>query len=218
MIRDAQKTDWAFLLGAGSLWGLSEAVAGMALRGACSRMITGSLMTGAAVFFLSAGYSRARRVAPLALMLGLATLYKLLDALFLRLPVLHGAVANPIFAFYTEVFAFALVVGVIRERLADRIHGQALLGGLAALVAVNLFPLVRFATGIPACVYPGTGYPLALYYAPLAVAVSAAACPLGIHAARLMETFQARSPRPYPQVAAALVPVVSLALFLIIRI
>jgi len=51
---------------------------------------------------------------------------------------------------------------------------------MSALVAVNLFPLVKFATGLPACVVPGTQYPLALYYAPWAIAISAITCPLGM--------------------------------------
>jgi hypothetical protein len=52
-------------------------------------------------------------------------------------------------------------------------------GALAALVAVNLFPLVKFATGIPACVVAGTGYPQALYYAPFAIGLALITVPLG---------------------------------------
>ena len=54
------------------------------------------------------------------------------------------------------------------------------MGGMSALLAVNLFPLVKYVTGVPACVYPGTGYPLSLYYAPLAVFLSFVTVPLGI--------------------------------------
>jgi len=53
------------------------------------------------------------------------------------------------------------------------------MGGMAALLAVNLFPLVKYVTGVPACVVPGTGYPLSLYYAPLAVFLSFLTVPLG---------------------------------------
>src|SRR4030065_519775 len=52
-------------------------------------------------------------------------------------------------------------------------------GAGGVLLVLNLFPLVRFATGIPACVYPGTGYPLSLYYAPIAVGLSFLTVPLG---------------------------------------
>ena len=57
--------------------------------------------------------------------------------------------------------------------------GQALLGGLSAVLAVNLFPLVKYATGVPACVVAGTGYPLSLYYIHFAVLVSFVTVPLG---------------------------------------
>jgi hypothetical protein len=39
---------------------------------------------------------------------------------------------------------------------------------------------VKYATGIPACVAAGTGYPLSLYYAYIAVALSFITVPLGI--------------------------------------
>lgn len=47
-------------------------------------------------------------------------------------------------------------------------------------MAVNLFPAVGYFTGIPACVMPGTQYPLALYYAPVAVSLAAVSYPLGM--------------------------------------
>jgi hypothetical protein len=77
-----------------------------------------------------------------------------------------------------EALAFLLVIAVIRESLAQKRHGQAALGAGAALLAVNVFPLVKFATGIPACV-TGTGYPLSLYYAPIAVGLSLILVPAG---------------------------------------
>jgi hypothetical protein len=81
-------------------------------------------------------------------------------------------VANPIFAFWTEGLALVLMLAFMKESWKGKATGQAFLGGLSALVAVNLFPLVKFATGIPACVFPGTTIPLSLYYAPIAVGVS----------------------------------------------
>jgi hypothetical protein len=112
-------------------------------------------------------------------MVALVTLMKLFDALLLSLPVKHGAVANPIFAFWAEALAFLVVVAIMKEALARKTHGQAALGAGAALLAVNLFPLVKLITGIPACVYTGTGYPLSLYYAPIAVGLSFLTVPFG---------------------------------------
>jgi hypothetical protein len=60
---------------------------------------------------------------------------------------------------------------------------------LSALVAVNLFPLVKFATGVAPCV-TGTSYPLSLYYAPIAVALSALTVPLGVRAGAALRGFE----------------------------
>jgi hypothetical protein len=175
---DAKKTDWGVILALGSVWGLSEAALGMSLR-QCASTVSGSMMTGAALFFLAAAWAVAPRFRVVAGMVVLAVAFKLFDAALLGLPVRHGAVANPIFAIVMEGAAFLLLIAVVNRALAAKALGQGLSGGLAALVAVNLFPLVKFATGIPACVVPGTGYPLALYYAPLAVVISALTVPVG---------------------------------------
>ena len=162
----------------GAVWGLSEAVLGMHLK-RCAAHISGSLMTGIALFFIAASWIVSRRILGVVLLVAVASLMKLFDALLLDLPILHGAIANPIFAFVTEGIAFILIMTMLRDRLTQRPAGQALSGGLAALLAVNLFPLVKFATGIPACVVPGTGYPLSLYYVPYAVCVSLLTLPAG---------------------------------------
>jgi len=78
-----------------------------------------------------------------------------------------------------EGLAFLVLVAIVKEKLMHNRAGQALTGGMAALLAVNLFPLVKYATGIPACVFPGTGYPLSLYYLPLAVSLSFVTVPFG---------------------------------------
>ncbi|MBN2244992.1 MAG: hypothetical protein JW755_04015 [Candidatus Aminicenantes bacterium] len=163
----------------GSIWGLSEAALGMGLR-KCASSVSGSLMTGAAFFFIAAAWTISRRYSSVFLVVLIASLFKLFDAALLSLPVLHGAIANPIFAIIMEGIAFAVIAAVIQKKLKEKIPGQALFGGLAALVAVNLFPLVRFATGIPACTAAGTGYPLSLYYAYVAVAASMITLPLGV--------------------------------------
>jgi len=185
-----QKANWAPVLVLGSLWGLSEAALGMYLR-QCASTMSGSLMTGAALFFLAAAWAVSPRARTIAAMIGLAAGFKLFDALLLGLPVLHGAIGNPIFAIVMEGAAFGLIVSVVSRSVAGKTLGQGLSGGLAALVAVNLFPLVKFATGVPACV-TGTSYPLSLYYAPIAIALSALTVPLGLRAGQALAALETR--------------------------
>jgi hypothetical protein len=173
----------------GSVWGLSEAALGLGLE-TCAKLVSGSIMTGVALFFISTAWVRTRRILGPAAVVGLALAFKLFDALLLGLPVKHGAVANPMFAFVTEGLAFLVFVPFIAEAWKQKTAGRAFLGGAAALLAVNLFPLVRFATGIPACVFPGTTTPLSLHYAPIAVAVSLVTVPLGFMAATASERLE----------------------------
>ncbi|NTU51914.1 MAG: hypothetical protein HGA94_05700, partial [Candidatus Aminicenantes bacterium] len=102
---------------------------------------------------------------------------------------LHGAIGNPIFAIVMEGAAFVLIVSIVNKALAGKAVGQGIAGGLSALVAVNLFPLVKFATGVAPCV-TGTAYPLSLYYAPIAVALSALTVPLGVRAGTALRAFE----------------------------
>jgi hypothetical protein len=188
MSQSPQKTPWGPILVLGGVWGLSEAALGMYLR-QCASTVSGSVMTGAALFFLAAAWTLAPRLATAAAMVAVAASFKLFDALLLGLPVLHGAVGNPIFAIAMEGAAFVLIVSVVSKTLAAKAVGQAAVGGLAALGAVNLFPLVKFATGVAPCV-TGTSYPLSLYYAPLAIGLSALTVPLGALAGRALRSFE----------------------------
>jgi hypothetical protein len=187
------KNHWGPILVLGSLWGLSEAALGMSLR-QCASTVSGSLMTGAALFFLAAAWAVSPRAATVAAMIGLAAGFKLFDALLLGLPVLHGAIGNPIFAIVMEGAAFALIISVVSRSVAAKVPGQGLAGGLSALVAVNFFPLVKYATGVAPCV-TGTSYPLALYYAPIAVALAALTVPLGLRAGAAVAALEARPAR-----------------------
>ena len=188
-----QKMPLGPILVLGSLWGLSEAALGMFLR-QCASTVSGSVMTGAALFFLAAAWALSPRARTVALMVGLAAGFKLFDALLLGLPVLHGAIGNPIFAIVVEGAAFALIVSVVSRSVTAKAAGQGLAGGLSALVAVNLFPLVKFATGVAPCV-TGTAYPLSLYYAPIAVALSALTVPLGLRAGAALAGLATRPAR-----------------------
>lgn len=162
----------------GAVWGFSEAALGMWLR-SCASMYSGAIMTGVALFFVASSWFLTRNTLCIILLVGITGLFKMFDALLLSLPIQHGAIGNPIFAFFMEALAFLLLISVFSTKLKQKTGGQAVLGGMAALVAVNLFPLVKYATGVPACVVPGTGYPLSLYYAPLAVFLSVLTVPLG---------------------------------------
>jgi len=173
----------------GSVWGLSEAALGMGLR-SCAAFVSGSIMTGVALFFMAAGWVVSRRILGVFLMVVLASFFKMFDALLLSLPLRHGAIGNPIFAFFMEAIAFIILVYVVTEKIIRKPAGQALLGGIAAVLAVNLFPLVKYATGVPACVAPGTGYPLSLYYIHFAVLVSLVTVPLGFWVGAKIEAIE----------------------------
>jgi hypothetical protein len=188
MSQTPQKAQWAPVLILGSLWGLSEAALGMSLR-QCASTVSGSVMTGAALFFLAAAWAISPRVKTIAAMVGLAVGFKLFDALLLGLPVLSGAIGNPSFAFVMEGAAFVVILSVVSKSITGKAAGQGLSGGLAALVAVNLFPLVKFATGVAPCV-TGTSYPLSLYYAPIAIGLSALTVPLGLLAGNALASLE----------------------------
>jgi len=175
----------------GAVWGLSEAALGMGLR-SCAAFVSGSIMTSVALFFIAASWIVSRRILGVALLIVIASLFKMFDALLLSLPLQHGAVANPIFAFLMEGAAFMILISLVSEKTKQKRAGQAILGGMTALLAINLFPLVKYATGIPACVFPGTGYPLSLYYAPLAVSLSLITVPLGLWAGAQIEAFETK--------------------------
>ena len=193
MSQTPQKANWAPVLVLGGLWGLSEAALGMSLR-QCASTVSGSVMTGVAFLFLAAAWAISPRLRTMALMVGMAAGFKLFDALLLGLPVLHGAIGNPIFAIVMEGAAFVLILSVVSKSIAGKAAGQGLSGGLAALVAVNVFPLVKFATGVAPCV-TATSYPLSLYYAPIAVALSALTVPLGLLAGRALAAAETRPVR-----------------------
>jgi len=193
MSQTPAKRNWGPVLILGSFWGLSEAALGMSLR-RCASTVSGSVMTGVALFFLAAAWAVSPRMKTTALMVIAAAGFKLFDALLLGLPLLHGAIGNPIFAIVMEGAAFVLIVSVVSTSVAGNAAGQGLAGGLAALVAVNLFPLVKYATGVAPCV-TGTSYPFSLYYAPIAVALSALTVPAGFRAGIALSAIQNRPVR-----------------------
>jgi hypothetical protein len=99
----------------GAVWGLSEAALGMGLRG-CAAFVSGSIMTGVALFFIASSWILSRRVFSVALLIIIASLFKMFDAFLLSLPLQHGAVANPIFAFLMEGAAFLILIAIVSEK------------------------------------------------------------------------------------------------------
>jgi hypothetical protein len=186
MTLESRRLPFGVLIALGSAWGLSEAGLGLAIE-TCAKAISGSVMTGVALFFISAAWVRTKRAAGPAFVTAVALAFKLIDAALLGLPIRHGAIANPMFAFVTEAAAFALIAPLLAEAWRGRLVGRAALGGLSALAAVNVFPLVKFATGIPACLAAGTTTAQSIYYAPIAIAVSLVTVPLGFLAAERLE-------------------------------
>ena len=178
MVKPIPKIHMNIVLMLGSVWGLSEAALGMGLQ-RCASLVSGSLMTGVALFFMAACWAVTRRVIGVAALIVIASLFKMFDALLLSLPIRHGAIGNPIFAFFMQGLAFLVLAMIIAEVHKRKRTSQAVVGGASALIAVGLFPLVKFVTSIPACVYPGTGIPLSIYFAPFAIVFSAFTVPLG---------------------------------------
>lgn len=187
-MQKSPKTYLGIIVVLGAVWGLSEATLGMYLK-RCASSVSGSMMTGVALLFIAASWILSRRVLGVVLLVVIASLFKIIDALLLSYPILHGAIANPIFAFVTEAAAFLLIVFLIKETFRQKPAGQALTGGMSALLAANMFPLVRFATGIPACVVAGTGYPLSLYYVHFAILVSVITVPIGFLVGSKLENY-----------------------------
>ena len=183
---------WGLVIALGAVWGLAEAGLGLGLK-ACASLASGSIMTAVALLFISAAWSRTGSMVAVPVLLFIGGGFKLFDAWLLSLPVRGGAVANPLFAFVAEAAAFVLIFSLGRAAWRSRPVGQALLGGGAALLAAAAFPLVKFCTGVPACVVPGTSTPLAWHFGPLAVGLSLLTVPLGIWVGKKLEFGRARS-------------------------
>ena len=162
----------------GSVWGFSEVLLGAGIK-ACAHTVSGSVMTGVALFFIAAAWVATRNFHIPILVVLIACLFKLFDAVLLSLPVLHGAIGNPIFAFLLEGFAILMLIAIFRKQSWKKRSSRAFLGAGSALIAVAMFPLVKYATGIPACVYPGTAVPLSIFFSPIAILFSAFTVPLG---------------------------------------
>jgi hypothetical protein len=148
-----------------------------------------------------------------ALIIAIAVLFKMFDAVLLSLPLRNGTIANPVVAFILEGGAFIVLAVILKEEWKRRTAGRAVWGGTAALVSAAAFPLVKFATGTAACLVPGTTTPLAWYYAILAVGISLLTVPLGLRAGEKMRDDVKWAGLPAPAIAVVL----SLALMVLFR-
>ncbi len=191
---DTRITNLWFVLIAGSLWGMMEATAGVALRGSCARLLSGSLLMGGMMFFGAFTFAGTRKKWLVLVLPLFAAAFKLYSALLLSLPIISGAIINPIYAFITEAIALFAILVILNPALLEKMYGRVILGGMSALLAANFFPAVRLFTGIPACVLPGTKFPLALWGAPVAVLVSMVTVPAGFLLADALSRVRVPSP------------------------
>jgi len=110
-------------------------------------------------------------------------MFKWLDALLLQVAWNHGSIVNPIYAFFTIMVGFTLVMLLLRKRFFENLFSRILVGAGGAVIACALFPLAKFTTGVPACMYAATNIPLAIYTAPVAIILAMITVPLGFRAA-----------------------------------
>jgi len=176
------KTNLGIILAVGSVWGLSEFAFGMGLQ-KCATLYTGAILTGVAFFWLSFIWSLTRKLLPILIIVGMVVLFKMLDAVLLPVAWNHGSILNPVYAFFTIMLAFSLLISLFKKRFQAKLVNRVLLGAGAAVIATALFPLVKFASGTPACLYAATSIPLAIYTAPVAILLSMVTVPLGFKAA-----------------------------------
>ena len=182
MKNHAIRNNLGLVVAIGSVWGLTEFAFGMGLQ-KCASLYTGAILTGIAFFWLSFVWSISRKYLPILIIVGIAVLFKFLDALLLPVAWNHGSILNPVFAFFTLMLGFMLFSTLFRKGFASLLKHRVMVGAGAAVVATALFPLVKFASGTPACLYAATNIPLAIYTAPVAIVISMITVPLGFKAA-----------------------------------
>jgi hypothetical protein len=176
------KPHLALIIATGSVWGMTEFLFGLGLQ-KCATLYTGAILTGLAFFWISFTWSVTRSIVPVIMIVAIAVAFKLLDALLLPVAWNHGSVINPMFAFVTQMVAFVLLISLFRKVFSKGPIYRSLLGAGAAIIAVAIFPLVKFATGVPACLYASTNTPLVYHTAPVAIVLSMITVPLGYLAA-----------------------------------
>jgi hypothetical protein len=181
------------ILAVGSVWGLTEFLFGLGLQ-KCAALYTGAILTGLAFFWLSFTWSISRSLVPVLIIVGMAVLFKFLDALLLRQAWNHGSIINPIWAFLTVMTGFVVLILLFRNLFTRKLLYRILIGAGAAVIATALFPLARFTTGNPACMYAATNIPLVIFTAPVAILISMVTVPLGFNVAHWYTRSTERTP------------------------
>ncbi|MBD3223169.1 MAG: hypothetical protein GF313_00455 [Caldithrix sp.] len=170
-----KKTFWTICV----LWGLIEWMNVVVLRHHLPIGLNGALLAGIAAGILSAAAETIIHRGILLIAGLIAVLIKLTGIILSGYDLTYNLTANPTFAIFSQIVAFIIIRRVLDPRLNDHVFGNMLLGGFYALLAVNLFPLVKFVTGNPACTIESSDYPAALYYLPVTVLLSALLYPAG---------------------------------------
>ncbi|MCX7020487.1 MAG: hypothetical protein NTY46_16155 [Candidatus Sumerlaeota bacterium] len=179
----------------GCAWGVVESFAGVSLRGSCARMFTGSLLTGASIFFFAAASGYGLRLIMLSVLPLIAGSLRIYTGFLLDQKIMSGAVANPVFAFWMECAAFMLVFFVARKCLSRGLTAGMTMGAFTAILAAVLFLPVKVFTGIPACVVPGGSTPLAVWGMPVGAVMGAVMMPFGLWAGRCLRNASATTSR-----------------------
>jgi hypothetical protein len=182
MKRQNIHSGFGIILAVGSAWGLVEFGAGLGLQ-KCATLMTGAILTGLSFFWLSLIWTVSKRLVPVLMIMAIAMAFKWLDAMLLHVSWNHGSVLNPMFAFFTAMAGFIILIAQFKKGFLKSLINRILIGGGAAIIATAMFPLVKFATGIPACTYAATNIPLAIYTAPVAILIAIITVPLGYKAA-----------------------------------
>ena len=183
MDREKITSSLGIVFAAGSAWGLVEFGAGLGLQ-KCATLVTGAILTGLSFFWMSMIWTVTRRLFPLLIIVGIAILFKWLDALMLQVAWNHGSVLNPMFAFITALIGFGLLISFSGKRFTKNLRSRILVGGGAALIATGMFPLVGLVTGNPACTYAATNIPLTIFTSPVAILIAMVTVPMGYRAAQ----------------------------------
>ncbi len=193
MTTSSIKSNMGIIVATGSVWGLTEFAAGMGLQ-QCAALYTGAILTGISFFWVSFTWSITRRLFPLLMIAVMAVMFKFLDALLLPVAWNHGSILNPVYALFTILVSFSLLIALFKNRFLRSLAGRIITGAGAAIIAVALFPLVRFVTGSPACLYASSTIPLAIYTSPVTIGISMITVPLGYRLAQWYTTKQSTSP------------------------
>ncbi len=181
------RTEFQLAVATGFIWGLGEAAVRLSTKAICPGGLIGSVLTGAAFFFFFFGRAAGLRPTGLVLIAVAAAVLKVGTSLAVGIPLIHGAVWNPVFAYSLEAGAFLAVIAIAGHWAEKTLSRTAVAGAVAALLAAMAFPLSGSVTGFAACVQPGSGLPASWAYAYVAVIAAVAVSPLGLAAGKSLE-------------------------------